>query len=324
MPAWCQPGANLNPRGCRNSGRFLPPHFPADPPACCRQWLIVVDWPLTVLVERFALLFGVVVQWNLMTAPPLLLVSVRDPQEAAAACLGGADIIDVKEPAQGPLGFAGSGVIEAVAIEVAGRRPVSAALGECTDWQESATLSALRADLSGQLAFVKLGLAGLETDGNWKPRWAQARRAALASGAAPDRLPAWVAVAYADHQRASSPPPEEILEQAVATGCAALLLDTYVKDGRTTIDWIDEARLLDLRRQAAASGLQFALAGQISVGHTPVIRDLQPDIVAVRGAVCEGSDRDRTVSQQRVCSLKQVLSDLLPDPDAAGLRCPHV
>ena len=35
---------------------------------------------------------------------PQLLVSVRNATEAAAAVLGGADILDVKEPANGPLG----------------------------------------------------------------------------------------------------------------------------------------------------------------------------------------------------------------------------
>ena len=70
-----------------------------------------------------------------------LLVSVRSLEEAKAAFESGAALIDVKEPAHGSLGHANSGVIEEIVAYVAGRRPVSAAMGELqpdhcgTDWQ---------------------------------------------------------------------------------------------------------------------------------------------------------------------------------------------
>ena len=49
---------------------------------------------------------------------PRLLVSVRSPEEAAAAMAGGANIIDVKEPTRGSLGMAGVDVIEAIADQM--------------------------------------------------------------------------------------------------------------------------------------------------------------------------------------------------------------
>src|ERR1700678_3944537 len=64
---------------------------------------------------------------------PALLVSVRAVEEAAAALAGGADLIDVKEPNRGSLGRADDAVIAAVVAIVAGRRPVSAAMGELRD-----------------------------------------------------------------------------------------------------------------------------------------------------------------------------------------------
>src|SRR4051794_20645147 len=91
-------------------------------------------------------------------APPLsrnpgLLVSVRDAAEAAAALRGGADVIDVKEPRRGPLGRADDATVAAVVAAVAGRRPVSAALGELAD-------AGAAAPAVPGLAFVKWGLAG--------------------------------------------------------------------------------------------------------------------------------------------------------------------
>lgn len=247
---------------------------------------------------------------------PQLLVSVRDIQEAAAAVDGGADIVDVKEPSSGPLGYAGADMVERITNCVAGRLPVSAALGECVDWLTPDAPPPLSSAVSEQLAWVKLGPARLIQNDDWTGVWQQALAAALPSTS----RPRWVAVAYADYERAGSPEPEDMLQAAIARDCAALLLDTFVKDGRTTFDWLTEARLAALRQQAADSGLLFALAGQISVGHTPAIRDLQPDIVAVRGAVCDQSDRGRTVCQDRVRSLKAVLEDAV----SGNARCSRV
>jgi len=67
---------------------------------------------------------------------PGLLVSVRGPNEVEAAVQGGASLIDVKEPNRGALGQADDDVIAAVVKRVAGRQPVSAALGELIDWGE--------------------------------------------------------------------------------------------------------------------------------------------------------------------------------------------
>ena len=70
-----------------------------------------------------------------MSSTPGLLVSVRTADEVAAALDGGADLIDVKEPAKGPLAPAEAEVVAAVIDAVDGKVPVSAGkycrLGEC-------------------------------------------------------------------------------------------------------------------------------------------------------------------------------------------------
>ncbi|HKB38458.1 MAG TPA: (5-formylfuran-3-yl)methyl phosphate synthase, partial [Gemmataceae bacterium] len=84
---------------------------------------------------------------------PQLLVSVRSAREAEAALAGGADVIDVKEPRRGPLGRADNAVLRAVLVAIAGRRPVSAALGELIEDGGGSPLPA-------GVRFVKWGLAG--------------------------------------------------------------------------------------------------------------------------------------------------------------------
>ena len=91
-----------------------------------------------------------------MSTTPGLLVSVRTAAEVAAALDGGADLIDVKEPAKGPLAPAEAEVVAAVIDAVDGQVPVSAALGE---WSPNAITEA-HWHLELPLQYVKWGLAG--------------------------------------------------------------------------------------------------------------------------------------------------------------------
>ena len=58
------------------------------------------------------------------------LASIAGLDELAPALAGGADLIDVKDPATGALGAAHPDTIRAVVATVARRRPVSATLGD--------------------------------------------------------------------------------------------------------------------------------------------------------------------------------------------------
>src|SRR5579885_2345804 len=91
--------------------------------------------------------------------PVRLLVSVADAREARAALAGGADVIDAKDPRRGALGPVAPDVLAAICGAVAGRRPVSAALGDLgaaaavgrgvelaayADWRRAARLAPAR------------------------------------------------------------------------------------------------------------------------------------------------------------------------------------
>src|SRR5436305_1117778 len=95
---------------------------------------------------------------------PGLLVSVRSAKEAGAALEGGADLIDVKEPAHGSLGRAGDETIRAVIERVAGKRPITAAMGELVEGAQVLFDTRLR--------YVKWGLAGSQSSPG--PAWPEA------------------------------------------------------------------------------------------------------------------------------------------------------
>ena len=59
----------------------------------------------------------------------LMLASVSNPAEAEAVWAGGADIIDLKDPAKGALGALDADVAAGIVRSVGKRKPVSAAAG---------------------------------------------------------------------------------------------------------------------------------------------------------------------------------------------------
>ena len=92
-----------------------------------------------------------------------LLVSVVDVGEARAAAAAGADIVDVKNPAEGSLGAPSPAVIAGVRAAVPAGLPVSAAIGDMPNLPGTAALATLGAARSGA-TFVKVGLWGVSTE----------------------------------------------------------------------------------------------------------------------------------------------------------------
>ncbi len=235
---------------------------------------------------------------------PQLLVSVRSPQEASAALDGGASIIDVKEPAEGPLGRAQSDVITEITKLVRRRSQntiVSAALGEVA---ETETSSGIALSQTVRLDLVKSGLSTLYPNlVPWQDAWYRFRETVTL------RHPAmkWVAVAYADDQRSHSPPVLDVLEEGYRIGCPVLLIDTFQKDGTSLLDWIPAGELHRVRCRSREYGMKLALAGQITTTLLPQVLNVDPDIIAVRGAVCEHGHRGAAVTTERVRQLLTVL-----------------
>ena len=206
-----------------------------------------------------------------------LLVSVRCADEARAALLGGADIVDVKEPRYGSLGAASAEVWREVATVLADQALLSVALGELSDFDP---LQA--AQLPANTHYAKIGLAGCAELPDWPERWQQAW-ASLPTDVGR------VAVCYVDQQQAAAPDWRQSLQEGVRAGCKCLLLDTFDKRAGNLFDHWSHRQLADVVAQAASDGLFVVAAGSIQAQHQPLLVATGVRFMAVRGAVCRGA-----------------------------------
>ena len=223
-----------------------------------------------------------------------LLVSVRDAAEAAAALAGGAAIIDVKEPARGPLGAADPATIASVADVVGHGLPWTMACGELVaaggpgeaafqggGGPIAALLEGVWAALAPSAALpagVKVGLAGA-AGRDW-----QRPLADLYAGL--PRGVAGVAVAYADWRCAGAPAPEAVIAAAPGLGCRVVLIDTFDKARGGLFASAPRGAVSAGVATAHAAGLDVALAGRLTLAEIPRAWGVGPEVVALRSAVC--------------------------------------
>lgn len=224
-----------------------------------------------------------------------LLVSVRNSQEASIARRAGVSIIDVKEPHKGSLGAASIETIQRVAEQCDESTKLSVALGELVDLSESIDFI----NSVPRLDFVKLGLSKT-TKLNWRQTWLRTMSVIRPSIGR-------VLVAYADASVAESPPVSELLEFGIEQQVPTFLVDTFSKTNGNLFSHLSFAFIAKLTHDAAAAGIDVAIAGSIDEAAIARLTSLSPAIIAVRGAVCRGG-RTGEIDYDMIKSLQASLA----------------
>lgn len=225
-----------------------------------------------------------------------LLISVRNLVEARCVNSVGVDVLDVKEPMQGALGRADEAVLSDI-VQLGTHQLLSAALGELNECEE---YLASHSVVTG-LDLAKCGLAN-SAKTQWRSRVENVWRA-MRESCQP------VAVAYADWERCDAPSPMKVLELAIENRLEYLLVDTYVKDGTTSLELVDDSELMQLVSLAAAEDIKTVLAGSISASDLQLALRLGFNLVGVRGAVCK-EERESQIARERVVELKRAIDSL--------------
>jgi uncharacterized protein (UPF0264 family) len=179
-------------------------------------------------------------------------------------------------------------------------KPVSAAIGDFDHRPGGASLTALGAAYAGA-DYVKIGLM---FDGDERAR--EVIRAVVR--AVKDDFPEKqvVIAAYADYARLSSISPFAMIPLAAAEEADLVMVDTGIKDGRSTLAFMPEPVLAEFIETAHDYGLRTALAGGLGLPDIPVIQRIEPDIIGVRGMVC-GGDRNATIQPELVEQARKMI-----------------
>jgi len=218
-----------------------------------------------------------------------LLASVTGPEEAEIVIEGGADLVDLKDPAQGALGAVSPAVLNATLRAVAGRRPVSAVAGDLP-MQPDVVRRAVEARQAAD--YVKIGLFQASREER------VAVIEALREPASRSRL---IAVFFADGD-----PDFTLLTVLAEAGFAGAMIDTIGKSSGGLLQYLSLAELADFVAKARGLGLITGLAGSLEPPDVPRLAVLRPDYLGFRGALTAGP-RAGPVDLQAVRAIRALI-----------------
>ncbi|MBP9009531.1 MAG: (5-formylfuran-3-yl)methyl phosphate synthase [Methanospirillum sp.] len=218
-----------------------------------------------------------------------LLVSPATIEEAKKAL--SADIVDVKRPEEGSLGASFPWIIRA--IKDLTHKPVSAAIGDFDYKPGGAALTALGAAAAGA-DYIKIGLM---FDGIKEAEMLIHSVTRAVKETYPEKMV--VIAAYSDWERLETISPYDMAPLAAKAGADISMVDTGIKDGKSTFEFMDETRLVEFTKLNQKLGIKTALAGSLKFEDIEILKRINPDIIGVRGMVC-GGDRRAMVQEELV------------------------
>lgn len=231
-----------------------------------------------------------------------LLISVRNPYEAAIAWSSGVGILDLKEPSLGALGR----VTDANVLSINHLRtslgtsvPLSVAMGE---WFERDHPSNMIDDipvLSG-VDYIKWGTS-CASHLSHKQKWSKFLTQLEQNL---HKLPLIVGVLYADADACQGLQLNELLKLKHLWTSKIVLIDTYNKTGPGLLDLCSVSQLQDIVAELHAHDFRVALAGKIQLHQIDELAAVPADIIGVRSAVCIGTDRQQQIDADRIVQLK--------------------
>lgn len=240
-----------------------------------------------------------------MLNPLKLLISPVNEQEALEVILGGADIVDVKNPKEGPLGANFSWIIKHIRTVTPKHLEVSCTLGDLPNLPGSVSLAALGAASTG-VNYIKTSLHELKT----KEDAVYLMQCVVKAAKECNNAVKVVVAGYADASRIGSVDPLMVPQIARDAGCEVAMIDTAIKDGKTLFDFLNLDQLHCFVDEAHSYGLQAALAGSLKREQLIPLCRLGVDFIGIRGAACTGSDRlHGHITKEAVQELVQIVKN---------------
>jgi dihydroneopterin aldolase len=221
-----------------------------------------------------------------------MLASVTGPDEANIAISGGADIVDLKDPKAGALGAVATETVRQTVTAIAGRRLISAVCGDLP--MEPGTIRAKAEEIAAAgVDYVKIGF------------FPSANAAACADALAPlARRKKLIAVLFADLA-----PDFELLRYFSRHGFHGAMIDTADKAKGRLLDHLPPERVPGFVSRAKALSLTVGLSGSLEAPDIPRLLPFAPDFLGFRGALCDQTQRTRSIDAEAVRQIRALIPE---------------
>jgi (5-formylfuran-3-yl)methyl phosphate synthase len=219
-----------------------------------------------------------------------MLTSINSVEEALLVLQYGADLIDLKQPAQGALGALPLADIKQIVAAVANRRPTSATIGDLP-MQADIIVQAVQAVATTGVDYIKIGF--------FSDDWYEVIAALTPLAQQGLRL---VAVLFADIK-----PNMAIIPYLQQAGFYGVMLDTLNKQQGSLPKVMPQLSLQAFVSLAKASGLLCGLAGSLRLDDIPALLALEPDYLGFRGALCTNNARTTNIDIKAIQRIRQVI-----------------
>ena len=220
-----------------------------------------------------------------------MLASVQTLDEAQFVLKHGADIIDLKAPANGALGALPLDQVHRIVDAIGHALPVSATIGDLP-MEPQIVHRAAMAMAATRVDFVKIGFF---PEGDKDATLALLKNTAFLN----TRL---IAVLFADGDL----DPSDIAKASNA-GFSGVMLDTQDKNHGRLTDLLHQEQLKQFVNEAKCHQLLCGLAGSLNIQDIADLLPLAPDYLGFRGALCKNHARKEDIDPDAVNKVKNAI-----------------
>ena len=230
---------------------------------------------------------------------PQLLISVTSVNEAQIALECGADVIDLKDPAQGALGALPLELVAEIvtfvnAKDKSERKIISATIGDLP-MQQELLLKHVLALSETKVDIIKIGFfkdsSDIFTD---YQLCLDVLKSVCESGV---KL---IAVLFAEYEY-----PASFVTAIKNAGFFGVMFDTANKNGATFLDYFSLDELKEIANNVQVQGLLFGLAGSLHLKHVAMTKAIAPDYMGFRGGVCINNQRRSKLDPEKIRAIRE-------------------
>lgn len=216
-----------------------------------------------------------------------MLASINSVDEAQLILNTSVDIIDLKQPKQGALGALSIATVKDIVLLVDNIKPVSATVGDIP-MQPEMVFNAVVAMAGTGVDYIKIGFF---PGGDWK-------KTLFKLSSITQQGQKLIAVLFADTQFDIN-----TIALLKTSGFSGVMLDTMNKSNGSLTQVMTLAEINKFVTAAKDAGLMCGLAGSLKANDIPVLKNLKPDYLGFRGALCIKNKRTASISNHAISSI---------------------